>query len=57
MKKSFWKKFLKDDSPLPPNMRVWFEMKEKYEKELKEFEEKEEKERELNIDNLLEEKD
>ena len=47
--KSFWKKLLKDDSPMPPNMRVWFEMKEKYEKELKEFEEKEEKENELNL--------
>jgi len=54
--KSFWKKLLKDDSPIPPNMRVWFEMKEKYEKELKEFEEKEEKESEENIDKLLEDK-
>ena len=54
--KSFWKKLLKDDSPVPPNMRVWFEMKEKYEKELKEFEEKEEKESEENIDKLLEDK-
>ena len=54
--KSFWKKLLKDDSPVPPNMRVWFEMKEKYEKELKEFEEKEEKENEDNYDNLLEDK-
>ena len=42
--KSFWKKLLKDDTPIPPNMRVWFEMKEKYQEELKEFEEKEEKE-------------
>ena len=31
--KSFWKKLLKDDSPVPPNMRVWFEMKEKYQEE------------------------
>jgi len=54
--KSFWKKLLKDDSPVPPNMRVWFEMKEKYEKELKEYEEKEEKENEDNIDKLLEDK-
>ena len=54
--KSFWKKLLKDDSPIPPNMRVWFEMKEKYEKELKEYEEKEEKENEDNIDKLLEDK-
>ena len=54
--KSFWKKLLKDDSPVPPNMRIWFEMKEKYEKELKEFEEKEEKENEDNIDKLLEDK-
>ena len=54
--KSFWKKLLKDDSPVPPNMRIWFEMKEKYEKELKEFEEKEEKENEDNIDQLLEDK-
>ena len=54
--KSFWKKLLKDDSPVPPNMRVWFEMKEKYEKELKEFEEKEEKENEDNYDQLLEDK-
>ena len=54
--KSFWKKLLKDDSPIPPNMRVWFEMKEKYENELKEFEEKEEKENEDNIDKLLEDK-
>jgi hypothetical protein len=36
--KSFWKKLLKDDFPVPPNMRVWFEMKEKYQEELKEFE-------------------
>ena len=50
--KSFWKKLLKDDSPVPPNMRVWFEMKEKYQEELKEFEEKEEKEND-NIDKLL----
>ena len=55
--KSFWKKLLKDDFPVPPNMRVWFEMKEKYEKDLKEFEEKEEKEIEDNIDKLLEKKD
>ena len=54
--KSFWKKLLKEDSPIPPNMRIWFEMKEKYEKELKEFEEKEEKENEDNIDQLLEDK-
>ncbi len=52
--KSFWKKLLKDEFPVPPNMRVWFEMKEKFEKELKEFEEKEEKENEDNIDKLLE---
>ncbi len=51
--KSFWKKLLKEDSPVPPNMRVWFEMKEKYETELKEFEEKEEKENEENYDKLL----
>ena len=50
--KSFWKKLLKDDAPIPPNMRVWFEMKEKYQEELKEFEEKEEKEND-NIDKLL----
>jgi hypothetical protein len=54
--KCFWKKLLKDDFPIPPNMRVWFEMKEKFEKELKEFEEKEEKENEDNIDKLLEDK-
>ena len=54
--KSFWKKLLKDESPVPPNMRVWFEMKEKYEKELKEYEEKEEKENEQDIDKLLEKK-
>ena len=39
--KSFWKKLLKEDSPIPPNMRIWFEMKEKYQEELKEYEEKE----------------
>ena len=54
--KSFWKKLLKEDSVVPPNMRVWFEMKEKYQDELKEFEEKEEKENEENIDKLLEDK-
>ena len=53
--KSFWKKLLKDDTPIPPNMRIWFEMKEKYQEELKEFEEKEEKEND-NIDKLLEKK-
>ena len=52
--KGFWKKLLKDGSPIPPNMRIWFEMKEKYEKELKEFEEKEERENEDKIDKLLE---
>ena len=50
--KSFWKKLLKDDTPIPPNMRIWFEMKEKYQEELKEYEEKEEKEND-NIDKLL----
>ena len=50
--KSFWKKLLKEDSPVPPNMRIWFEMKEKYQEELKEYEEKEEKEND-NIDKLL----
>ena len=50
--KSFWKKLLKEDSPIPPNMRIWFEMKEKYQEELKEYEEKEEKEND-NIDKLL----
>ena len=54
--KGFWKKLLKDDFPAPPNMRVWFEMKEKYESELKEYEEKEEKESDDNIDKLLEKK-
>ena len=44
------------EKPIPPNMRIWFEMKEKYEKELKEYEEKEEKENEDNIDKLLEDK-
>ena len=55
--KSFWKKLLKDEFPTPPNMRIWFEMKEKYEKDLKEFEEKEEKENEQDIDKLLEKKE
>ena len=55
--KSFWKKLLKDEFPVPPNMRVWFEMKEKYEKDLKEYEEKEEKENEQDIDKLLEKKE
>ena len=50
--KSYWKKLLKEDSPIPLNMKVWFEMKEKYHEELKEFEEKEEKEND-NIDKLL----
>ena len=53
--KSFWKKLLKDETPIPPNMRIWFEMKEKYQEELKEYEEKEEKEND-NIDKLLEKK-
>ena len=52
--KSFWKKLLKDDAPIPQNMRIWFEMKEKYQEDLKEFEEKEEKEND-NIDKLLNE--
>ena len=50
--KSYWKKLLKEDSPIPLNMKVWFEMKEKYHEELKEFEKKEEKEND-NIDKLL----
>jgi hypothetical protein len=50
--KSYWKKLLKEDSPIPLNMKVWFEMKEKYHEELKEFEEKEKKEND-NIDKLL----
>ena len=50
--KSFWKKLLKEDSPIPPNMRIWFEMKEKYQEEMKEYEDKEEKEND-NIDKLL----
>ena len=37
---NFWKKLLAEGSPVPPNMRVWFEMKEKYADELKKFEEK-----------------
>ena len=53
--KSYWKKLLKEDSPIPLNMKVWFEMKEKYQEELKEFEEKEEKEND-NIDKLLKKK-
>ena len=52
VEKSYWKKLLKEDSPIPLNMKVWFEMKEKYHEELKEFEEKEEKEND-NIDKLL----
>jgi len=51
--KCFWKRLLRDDSHMPSNMRVWFEMKEKYESELKEYEEKEEKESEDNIDKLI----
>ena len=54
--KSFWKKLVRDEFPTPPNMRVWFEMKEKYENDLKEYEEKEEKENEQDIDKLLEKK-
>ena len=39
--KSFWKKLLKDDTPMPPNMRVWFEMKEKYQDQLDKYENEE----------------
>ena len=47
--KSYRHKLLKEDSPIQPKMRVWFQMKEKYHEELKEFEEKIEKENDNNI--------
>ena len=40
--KGYWEKLLAPGQPVPPNMRVWFAMKEKYADELKEFEEKNE---------------
>ena len=40
--RSYWKKLLKDEFPVPNNMRIWIEMKEKYEQELKEYEKNEE---------------
>ena len=39
--KKYWKRLLEKDEPLPQNMRVWFEMKEKFQEELKPFEDKE----------------
>ena len=39
---TYWKKLLADGSVMPGHMRMWFEMKEKYEEELKKFEEESE---------------
>ena len=38
----YWDKLLADGSPIPTNMRVWFEMKDKFEEQLKKCEEKDE---------------
>lgn len=38
----YWDKLLSEDTPNPPNMRVWFEMKEKFEEQIKKYEEQDE---------------
>ena len=35
---TYWKQLLSDKMKIPPNMRVWFEMKEKYHEQLSKFE-------------------
>ena len=45
---NYWKKLLDDKMTIPTNMRVWFEMKEKYQEQIEKFESEE------NDDNLKE---
>ena len=40
-KDSYWKKLLDEKMGIPPNMRVWFEMKEKYQDQLDKYESEE----------------
>jgi hypothetical protein len=37
-KDNYWKKLLDEKMGIPPNMRVWFEMKEKYMDQIEKFE-------------------
>ena len=37
-KDSYWKKLMDEKMSIPPNMRVWFEMKEKYQEQLEKYE-------------------
>ena len=37
-KDNYWKKLMEDKVPIPSNMRVWFEMKEKYQEQLEKYE-------------------
>ena len=40
-KDSYWKKLLDEKTSIPTNMRVWFEMKEKYQEQLDKYESEE----------------
>ena len=37
-KDNYWKKLMEENVPIPSNMRVWFEMKEKYQEQLEKYE-------------------
>ena len=37
-KDNYWKKLMEEKVPIPSNMRVWFEMKEKYQEQLEKYE-------------------
>ena len=41
----YWERLLKDENEKKDNMKIWFEMKSKYEDELKEYEKNEDKEK------------
>ena len=50
-KDTYWKRLLDEKEQIPPNMRVWFEMKEKYQSEISKYEMEEDDE---NLQNIVE---
>ena len=53
-KDSYWKKLLDEKTSIPTNMRVWFEMKEKYQEQLDKYESEENDEFDESIKEMME---
>ena len=56
-KDNYWKKLMDEKMPIPSNMRVWFEMKEKYQEQLEKYENDEFDEELNNIKEMIEQEE